>query len=83
MVNQISDEDICPERPSGAKDLSLTPAKEFYPACPDPVGEESGTKDLSAHPTRIFVLRSPPRADDEGSLYLSDDHRHGCNDNPT
>src|SRR6266851_9380802 len=31
---------VCPERPSGVKDLSSNPTKDFYPACPNHVGEE-------------------------------------------
>src|SRR6266852_7758113 len=31
---------VCPERPSGVKDLSSNPTKDFYPASPDLVGEE-------------------------------------------
>ena len=54
MVNQISDEDICPERLEGAKDLSSNPeiedsglaGKDFYPAS----AGGGGAKDLSPIP---------------------------------
>jgi len=36
----VPDEDSCPERPSGAKNLSSYPKKDFYPAYPDPIGEK-------------------------------------------
>src|ERR1700687_3478763 len=34
------------ERPSGARDLSLNPKNDFYPTCPDPIGEEHRSEAL-------------------------------------
>ena len=42
-LTRIPMKGFCPERPSGAKDLTSHPNKEFYPAYPDTAGEESAT----------------------------------------
>ena len=53
---------VCPERSSGAKDLSSIPGKEFYP-------EESATKDPSAYPTRISVLSERSESKDPSAWH--------------
>src|SRR5260370_20067514 len=48
--------DFCPERPSGARDLSCHPAKDFCPERP------SGGRDLSCHPAKDFCPERPSGA---------------------
>ncbi len=59
--------DFCPERPSGARDLSCHPAKDFCPKRP------SGARDLSCYPAKDFC---PKERSDEVSLLRCDEHRY-------